>query len=169
MALFSENLNIWGTASSNQYICSDQLNVIPTLIDPVNNRYIGGGLPPRTIVENETLNENELTIVYRGLHKNSPANTVTSIYFEINNKHLYSMIDGEAMVTYSSQNNNLYNVEPILEFVNVGISKKTRVTIKFMTRLNNLKDEVNARVKITYTVNDCAKNFYFNIILLPLV
>lgn len=169
LALFSENIHIEGTANTLTYECDESLNVTLTKLDLENNRYTIGDIPPRVIIEDEYLVENELFLVYRAIHRNSPANRVTNLSFKLNNTYPFVLSEGETYVTYSSQNNNLFNVNSYLSLNTVPIGSDVTVSVSFNTRLNNLSEEVSTTIKIEYIVNECHKYFYFHIILLPML
>jgi len=161
-SIFSNTLEIRGTAKSKQYISGDKLLVDTLKLDTVNNRYTISTLPQKVVFEDETLNRNNLSLNYAATGtKQGLSNGL--ITFKIRN--LYSIIisDGKINTSVQGSSNNIRDVNASIDKTTLNTNEVMTCSISYRHNTFKMTTDNVISVIISYNVNGNIQNYFFTL------
>lgn len=153
-SIFSESINIRGTAKSSNFISG---NILDLILYSSGGVYVGGTAPSNAKFTNETLENNYLTINYsRNNRGNSSSNSVHTVIYE--NKYPVNMTNGHVShkIVYGSAS---------ITTLTSSITKASLIPQESSTLQVNItrtnKNAVQVLTTMSYIVNGLKQDFYF--------
>ncbi len=157
-SLFGETLNISGSANTLVLISGPNLDI--NLI-PNGSIYTSGTYPSKSIVfQNETLNNNELTVNYNRDNSTGKKYNI-SISINFTNKYHLNLTSGTASAQRIS-GTEISGLTSSLSKTTLIPNEQGSLTVNFG---NTNKSGANLRITMSYGVNGITQSYYYNVII----